>query len=58
MEILGEVSLTPAMGEERGAVVVHLAWFSMTRSMTAWKLVSEAVCEDWQPTGSVQGVIL
>ena len=58
MEILEEVSLTPAMGEERGAVVVHLAWFSMTRSMTAWKLVSEAVCEDWQPTGSVQEVIL
>ena len=61
LEILvEEVLLTPAMEEERAAAA-RLARFSMTgstRSMMAWKLASEAVCEDWQPTGSVQGVIL
>ena len=61
MEIPAEqVLLTPAMEAVR-AVVVRLARFSMTgstQSMMAWKLVSEAVCEDWQPTGSGQGAIL
>lgn len=52
LEILEEVvALTTPAVEEVRAAGVYLVRSSMTRSTMAGKPVSEAVCEERQPTG-------